>query len=67
MSHIHAVDQKAAVEAFVRGENEYCYNQDEYDGEDVIVVAYSKVDTYLVEIVPPTDPELKIEKRTKVT
>ncbi len=62
VAHIHATDQKTAVKEFVQGANEYGYDSDEYDGEDVIVVAFSKVDVYLVEIVPPTDPQLTIEK-----
>jgi len=62
VSHIHAKDQETAVREFVNGANEYGYDAENYDGAEVLVVAYSKVDEYAVNIVPPTDPELTIEK-----
>ncbi len=64
--HINATSQEKAVAKFVNGENEYGYDADEFDGCEVIVVAYSKVDTYSVDVIPPTDPELQIVKRTKI-
>ncbi len=62
VSHIHAVDQEAAVKAFMNGENWNGYEADEFDGEDIIIVAYSKVQVYLTEIVPPVQQDISLTK-----
>ena len=62
VSHIYAVDQEAAVKAFVNGENYNGDEAEEFYGEDVIIVAYSKVQVYAVETVEPVKLEIKLRK-----
>ncbi len=62
VSHIHAVDQEAAIKEFVNGGNWNGYEAEEFDGEDIIIVAYAKVQVYVTEIVPPVEQEISITK-----
>lgn len=65
--HIWAKSQQEAVEAFVNGENDYGYSAEFFDGYEVYVVPTSQITAWLVEMVPPPEPEdvLKISKAGK--
>ena len=62
VQHIHAKDQEGAIREFVNGDNYMGYEADEFDGQDVIVVAYSKVQVYAVDIEPPTEANVQLRK-----
>ena len=64
VQHIYASDQEAAVKEYVSGNNYNGYDVEEFDGEDVLVVAYSKVDVYQVTIEPPTEANVALRKVT---
>jgi hypothetical protein len=62
VEHIHAESQEAAVDKFINGGNGYGYDAEHYDGDEIMVVPLSKVDSWNIEVVPPTKVEVKLTK-----
>lgn len=62
VEHIWADSQEDAVTLYVKGENQYGNDAEHYDGYEIMIVPLSKVDSWSVEIVQPTELEVQLTK-----
>ncbi len=62
VEHIHADSQEEAVKAYLSGENDMGYEAEDFEGDRIIIVAFSNTSAFEVEVIPPTEVEVKLTK-----